>query len=350
MADSRELENQIANLAAEVEKMRARIASLEGGGAASPPDKRRRTRRDMLKLGGAAALGAIGAAAMRTAPADAATGDNMVAGQANTANATTSIAGTGHSSPIEVFEAKASDFDMAARDAALAPDGQFGGALQGLGGPSAASAPDFREGVDGWASGDTAYGVYGLTDSGVGVTGESDTGISLYARGTGRVRQDPMPAGNPGFTPNEMEQVRDADGTLWLSNSAGNWRRATTFELFPTPRRVYGPGTYLNVGQQVLNLDATQMYKGLGPTGLPAGAVAAWCAVSTLEPAVLSFYPAGTPDPHVGSVGVMGTATISAQISHLLIPLNASGHFSFTNMKTKARVFIDVWGYISQSA
>ena len=46
----------------------------------------------------------------------------------------------------------------------------------------------------------------------------------------------------------------------------------------------------------------------------------------------------------------MGTSTVSAQIGYLLIPLNAAGKFSFTNLKTTARIFIDVWGYLSTSA
>jgi hypothetical protein len=347
MSDTRELEAQVARLAALVEEMKERMARLEG-----KPDGPRlgsiHSRRDLLKLGGAAALGAVGAAAMRAVPAAAATGDNVVAGHANTANATTTLSGASAGTPIEVLGVAAGDFSQADLNLALGPDGEFGGALQGLGGPSGAAAPDLRDGVDGWASGATAFGVYGLTDSGVGVTGESGIGIGLYARGSGRILQDPMPAGVPAYTPNEMEQVRDADGTLWLSNSTGAWRRATTFEVFPNGRRVYGTGATLLKGAKVLNVDATKKLN-LSPSGVPAGAIAAWCAVQSFEPAVLSIYPAGTVDPGVGTWGQMGTAGISVQISYMMVPLSSSGKFSFTNMKTNARIFFDVWGYLSQS-
>jgi hypothetical protein len=31
-----------------------------------------------------------------------------------------------------------------------------------------------------------------------------------------------------------------------------------------------------------------------------------------------------------------------------MVPLNAAGKFSFTNVKTTARVYFDVWGYLLQ--
>ncbi len=293
MSDKRELEAQVARLTALVEEMTRRVARLEGT-ANSPRLDGVRSRRDLLKLGGVAALGAVGAAALRAAPVVANTGDNVVAGQANNADATTSLSGSGVTPPINVLAVKDANFDQAALTTSLGADGQFGGALH-------------------------------------------------------RILQDPQPAGTPVYTPNEMEQVRDADGTLWLSNSQGTWRRATTFEVFPNPRRVYGTGVLLPIGAVVQNIDATKQLN-LAPTGVPAGAVAAWCAVQSIEPAVLSIYPAGSPDPHVGAWGQMGTAGISVQISYMMVPLNSSGRFSFTNLKTKARIYFDVWGYLSQSA
>jgi hypothetical protein len=346
VADKTELEEQVAKLTAVVEEMRARIARIEGP-AREVALEAPRSRRDLLKLGGAAALGAVGAAALRAVPAAANNGDNVVAGQDVTATAKTSITATTPLS-FDVLQVSAFDTDATALTTALGSTGQLGGAIQGLGGPSLAAKPDLREGVDGWASGDSAFGVYGLTDTGVGVAGESGTGVSVYARGTGRILQDPMAAGVPAYAPNDMEQVRDADGTLWLSNAAGNWRRATTFELFPSPKRVYGKGLFVPKGGKVLNIDATTSI-GLTPTGVPAGAQAAWCAVASYEACVLHIYPADIPDPLFANFGVMGTAGISLQVSFLMVPLDASGKFSFTNVKTAARIFVDVWGFLTQS-
>jgi hypothetical protein len=307
-------------------------------------------------LGGAAALGAVGAVALRAMPAAAANGDPVLAGQNVVSTAPTTISGA--AAPAEVLGAVQSDYigTLPGTPAAV-----FSGAIQGFGGVSGPGTA-FADGVDGFASGGpaiggshTAFGVYGLTDSGTGVTGEAVTGISVYARGTGRLRQDPLPlATNPasqGYAPNPVEQVRTSDGALWLSNAAGNWRRATTFEVFPNPRRVFGTGAFVNPNTAVLNIDSTTRIPsaGGGPSGVPAGANAAWCAVQSYEPCVIGFYPAGSPDPLGGAFGVMGTAGISVQVSFLMIPLNSSGRVSFTNRKTKARIFIDVWGYLTQA-
>ena len=354
MSKKSELEDQVARLTILVEEMRARMAGLEGAAGRPAGIEVPRSRRDILRLGGAAALGAVGAAALRAVPAAATNGAAVLAGQNNTSTLPTTV--TGSPAPAEILGAVQSDFDSAA----LTASGEvFSGPLQGLGGVSwdgtGAPAP-FAEGVDGFATGATAYGVYGLTDSGTGVTGESSTGTSVYARGSGRVRQDPhglaaasyWPGSVPNYAPNQVEQVRDAAGTLWLSNAAGNWRRASTFEVFPTPRRVYGPGTFLVAGTIVTNIDATTKMGG-GSSGVPPGVIAAWCAVQSFEPAVLSIYPAGSPDPGLSNFGVTGAAG-NVQMLYMMVPLNALGRFSFKNRKTTARIFIDVWGYLSQAA
>jgi hypothetical protein len=106
----------------------------------------------------------------------------------------------------------------------------FTAPLQGLGADGGVNG---TEGIDGWASGATAYAVWGFTDTGTGVTGESLAGIGLYSRGTGRMRQDATsfnagPGAPFGYTPNLMEQVRDAGGVLWIHNPTGVWRRVNT--------------------------------------------------------------------------------------------------------------------------
>jgi hypothetical protein len=349
MADKNELEEQVARLTALVEEMRSRMSRIEGAGRPSGPEAPR-SRRELLKMGGAAALGAVGAAALRAMPAAATNGNPILAGSANTADSSTTLAGT-TSNSVEVLGVQAVDTDSAGLIAALGTGSQFGGALQGLGGVSGVGVTNLRDGVDGWASGATSFGVYGLSDVGTGVAGESGGGVSLYARGSGRIEQDihGLAAGVPDYDPSgNMEQVRDAAGTLWLSNAAGKWRRATTFEVFRTPGRVYGKGVLLPKGTIVLNIDATKTIN-LAPSGVPVGAVAAWCAISTYEPAVLSVYPAGSPDPHFPAWGMMGTAGLGLQVGYIMVPLNSSGKFSFTNAKSRARVYIDAWGYLSQS-
>lgn len=356
MANRRELEDQVARLTELVEEMRSRMAGLEGAGRPSRLGEPT-SRRDLLRLGGAAALGAVGAAAMRVMPAAAANGDPVLAGQNVVSTSPTTI--TGANSPAEILGGVSGDYDNATQIA----NGTFSGAVQGLGGTSLPGpAGPFAEGVDGWAKGASGFGIYGLSDSGTGVAGESGIGIGLYARTSGRIRQDPranppMPVTGPGyFAANAAEQVRDATGALWLSSniSANPWRRATTFEVFPNPRRVFGNNVATPANTAVTVDATTRISPPGGPSGVPAGAAFAWCAVQSYEPCVLQVYPAGGADPGGGAFGVMGTAGISVQICYLMVPLSTTpgptlGKFTFANRKTKARIFFDVWGYLTQS-
>src|SRR5438874_6955894 len=157
MGRTEELEQQVHNLTRVIDEMKGRIVRLEDGtqvrsGADTPP----RSRRNFLRLGAAAAIGAAGMAAGKVIPASAATGQNAVLGQANLAENPTTIQGDGVTPPVQVLAAKATGFDSVAQAAA----GTFAGPLQGLGTTTGAV-----EGVDGWAQGPQAFGVYGLTDS-----------------------------------------------------------------------------------------------------------------------------------------------------------------------------------------
>ncbi len=221
MDRTQELEEQVRRLSRTVEEMRARMARLEGGVAA--PAEEKRSRRSFLGMGAAAAAGALGVAASRVIPVAAANGDPMTVGNTMTGTSPTILSGSD-------FEAKDSGFVQGDLDAALPNLETFTGPHQALGGDG--SGAD-AEGLDAFAHGALAFGVWGLTDSGVGVTGEANTGIGLYARGTGRIRQDPQGfAGDPTPAvpngPDLMEQVRDANGVLWIHNSLGIWRRVNS--------------------------------------------------------------------------------------------------------------------------
>jgi hypothetical protein len=224
-----DLEEQVRRLTQIVEEMRGRMARMEPG----PETLNRSDRRGFLRLGAGAVLGALGMAAAKVVPASAATGGTMMLGQANLAENPTTLQADGGTPPTQVLAVEASATTFA---------GTFNGPLQALGpdGGLGLTAADV-EGVDGWASGARAAGVYGLTDSGYGVIGESDTGIALYARRSGRLRQEALlAAGNPSYIPNFHEQVRDATGVLWINNAVvvpplGDpkpvWRRMNTLRV-----------------------------------------------------------------------------------------------------------------------
>jgi hypothetical protein len=219
MDRTQELEEQVRHLTQAVEAMREQVAGLEGRASANGADGKRSDRRGFLRLGMGAAIGALGMAAAKVIPAVAATGGPVLLGCANAADAPTTITGSGTTPPVFSGIAAATTWNPPTT-------GTFAGPIQGHGTSGAV------EGVDGWASGATAWGVYGLTDAGTGVVGESSTGIGLYARGSGRIRQEGLAnPGLPGYTPNLFEQVRDSDGVLWVHNAAGVWRRVNSIRV-----------------------------------------------------------------------------------------------------------------------
>jgi hypothetical protein len=215
MDRDQELEDRVRNLSRTIEEMRNRMARLEGRNS-DGDDVKQSNRRGFLRLGAGAVLGALGWAAVKAVPASAATGGNMILGCANSADAATTLTTTGADPQVLAVEAAGQTFA-----------GTFNGPLQGLGISTGAV-----EGVDGWAGGSLGAGVQGVTDSGYGVVGVADTGIGLYAQTSGRFRQDGLLAsGLPGYSPNLYEQVRDADGILWIHNATGHWRRVNTVRV-----------------------------------------------------------------------------------------------------------------------
>jgi hypothetical protein len=343
MNRTEELEDQVRHLTSTVDEMKARMARLEGAEPADKNGLKRSSRRGFLRLGAAAALGSVGWVAAKAIPVSAATGGSTLLGTANVAENPTTIAADGGTPPVQVLAAIDSTFSQTKLTAA----GGFAGTLQGLGSANAGNLP--VEGVDGWAQGAKAFGVYGLTDSGTGVTGESSTGIGLYARASGRILQDGVPAGPPIFGANDFEQVRDVNGAMWISTPGGlSWKQVATTDLglhlFPNPRRVYNgfnqPQTPGNYGP----VDATtQVYPTVAPSGVPAGAQAAFCAVQSYSAGVLSIYPDLTSNPQIANWS--GTANGPLNLLYMFVPLSPAGKFLFTAYFTGIRVF-DVWGYL----
>ena len=223
MDRTQELEERVRNLSQTIDEMRNRMARLEGRDPGSAV-KKQSDRRGFLRLGAGAVLGALGWAAVRAVPASAATGGNMVLGNANSADAATTLITTGADPQVLGVEAAGTTW-------VEGTTGTFTAPLQGLGTGQGASTT-LVDGVDGWAGGTKGAGVYGLSDTGYGVIGESNQGIGLYARTSGRIRQDGLlAAGLPGYTPNPFEQVRDLNGVLWISDVSGAWRRVNTVRV-----------------------------------------------------------------------------------------------------------------------
>jgi len=290
-----ELHHDLARISAEISDLQAKADRLRG----QLGETRTRSRRDMLKLAGAAVLGATGGAALSTLPASATTGGNMILGNANDANLPTTLTATVATTPQPLFYAYS-------QGASATPPS--------LGTIQARNEALGTDGVTGWAFGNQGFGVHGMSDAGFGVTGESASGVDLLAFGTGRVQQSPLlAAGTPGFTPGQFEQVRDANGVLWLSGVTTQWR--PVYSTVPiTPVRVINtdPGIGPVVGGVTgpLAQGTTTSWMLAGSNGIPAdaiGIVGNITAVAFTSGGFLTMFPAGVTLPTVSSVNFAGT-------------------------------------------
>jgi hypothetical protein len=257
---------EVSRLTAEVDSLKARLEALEGKSTDGNGRGLSQSRRDLLKLAGAAAAGAAGSIVLGAIPAEAISGAPMVLGNSttnDTATTTDTFPSTG-AAPSPLFQATGQGVSAGTTvpptASVTAPMVQSipliggigaGGTLPNIGSPAVADYPGFApiQGVGGFATIATATGNqvvsegvngYGAGTTGIGITGESDLGygvvggsggIDIAALGNGRILQLTLldasltnaPAGPPNYTPNDFEQVRDRNGLLYVSVAGGTW-------------------------------------------------------------------------------------------------------------------------------
>lgn len=371
----------------------------EGQGGGSEPQ----SRRDLLRLAGAAAVGAAGTMVMRAVPAAAASGGNAVLGTTNDSNLTTNFTATAASAPaplVQVVGQGVTPPTVASTVSTTAPLTQSipvigaigaGGALPPIGSPPVADYPGFApiqgvggkatiataggpvavsEGIDGWGFGATGIGVLGESDTGYGVVGGS-SGIDLAAVGSGRLLQLRLPlasltnapAGPPNYVPNDFEQVRDGNGAIWVSQPAATgspaalyWRRLNS--VIPiTPVRIIDTriGTGGITGPLLSGQTYTWQVAG-GSTGIPAGAlaiVANFTAAGFSGQGYFAVFPGGTPFANTSTVNwPAGAAFASAGVANgFTAPLGSgasAGKVSVyvSNNRITAHLVVDVSGYV----
>src|SRR5439155_51356 len=279
--------------------------------------------------------GAAGGLVLRPIPVAAATGGNMILGQANDANAPTTLAPTAASTPSSLFEVigqnpptiptNPSNHEPSGSNVltpitvpvllAVSPYGIFPttgpptpttvypgvAPIQGIGGTvSLGTSPNnvhISEGVDGFASVDVAdvkangAGVVGTSDFGIGVVGAGGTDIAAF--GTGYLAQTSITDSNgiliSGPPPNPVynfEQARDKDGVLWLSTAsfvAGEaWRRMNT--IIPVnPFRIYDSRPTARPANSSTDIQIA------GVNGIPSDAIGVFGNLTALGPAADGF-------------------------------------------------------------
>ena len=212
-------EVDVEGLQAKVLELQERLRRLEdlqypspsgggqgGGNVGSSNGNRHHTRRDLLRVVGAAAIGAAGGVVLRPTPATA----------------------TGPTPLVSVSGAQAQS-PPAPRPSTKTPGFLFFAPLQAYGGVVSQKDLDntvynFAEGINGYAGTTSGTGVAGSSDAGIGVSGSTITGIDLAALGNGSIAQFPYSVGggpSPGYQlgTNDLELIREADGSLWLSRA-----------------------------------------------------------------------------------------------------------------------------------
>jgi hypothetical protein len=381
------LPKEVAELTALVEEMKDRLERLESG--TSDPDSARetaRSRRDLLKLAGAAAVGAAGSVVLRGVPAEAATGTAMLNGATNDTGATTNIIPTAATSPSPILQALGQGVTAPTVPAnapnqsipligAIGPGGSLppvGSApadypgfapIQGVGGIATITvngAPQtVSEGINGWGKGQTGIGVTGESDVGYGVVGGSG-GIDLAALGNGRVMQLSLPngllssppSGPPNYRPQAFEQVRDGNGVIWVSHpapanspAAAYWRRLNS--MIPmSPVRAVDTRSGLGGVYGIQPAGTTQTWGIAGGNGIPLGAVG---LVGNLTAAAynasgyLAIFPGGTAWP--GNSTVNFSPASYAWANFFVVLFGAGGTVS-VYMGATSHVIMDVVGYL----
>ena len=323
-------------------------------------------RRGMLRMAGAAVLGAAGVAALKVVPASAASGNNMIVGCNNTASSNTTLTSSGGTIVFSATGAQAIQGTGTSNNAST-EIGVTGISKNGVGTGVGGSALGSGTGVKGQSN--TGSGVLGTATSGIGVTGTAGTGgigvvgtasdsrgglftsstgydvalgfpVAGGAVGSGRLgmvgRLDVgasapniAPAfavtslgGNPTF---EHEFVRGNDSSIWASRFAGSgtnqsrWKRINAVRVDSSdglgspfkPKRVIDTrvGAIKAVGSMTL---VTIAGVGTLTSNIPADAVAVignLTAVAYTGGGFLAIMPGGI---------VQGTG--AGQYNHLVDP------------------------------
>jgi len=194
------LEGRVARLTAmlemqrqELDEQRQRLQSLEAFAPAAPNlpspangggknngrggKNNGHSRRELLRLAGAAMAGAAGTVALQAVPASAITTGNMILGQANDANSTTGLHPTAGSSPNPLFQVDATTATAGDAITAAAGSGASSNAIVGTAGTGATSTGVVGTAGNG-ASSTGVVGTAGIGATSIGVVGNAGTGLT----------------------------------------------------------------------------------------------------------------------------------------------------------------------------
>ena len=302
--DTLQSETKIQELEAKVEQLTTLVAKLTTERSGEPARLEhvevmpaRSSRRGMLKLAGAAAVGAAAAAATGALPVAATNGIDILDPALSVRNDYTGNAA------LAAFLFQAGN--------------QFGN--------GAAEYPCALAGWSGSGGANLPHGVYGYTShAGYGVIGSGGGAASrgVLARGSrSNLLISAEGVAAPSRTANYVlgDVINDSTGNLWLNVEAGapgKWRKlagpstAGSLQLLATPKRVYstraadepvavGPKTPLSAGTRTIDCTA-------GSSGVPTGATGLVLNVTAIAASANGFLSVSP-----GASGFSGTSTLN---------------------------------------
>ena len=121
------------------------------------------------------------------------------------------------------------------------------------------------------------------------------------------------------------------------------WTLNPGLTLFPDPRRIIG-GSFVN-GATTGPYDATLKSDLVTPTGIPVGAKAAFCAVQSYTPGVLTLFPDLATDPGIANYSGTGTQGFGLNMVYMMVPLSTAGKFKIHSY-ISGNCYVDAWGYV----
>ena len=308
------IDERLEQLDALVQEQRRRIEMLEAEreeGLKRPSSQH--SRRDVLRLAGAAVVGAAGGVALNALPAAATQGSAVLAGVAGqTADGTTGLVPSSSAVSLLAHGLIEADMHTATTGNGVQATGAPG--YTGVIGAATTDATHAGAGVQAYDGGGFGYGLYAA----------SLGGIDIAAVGVGNIQQAPVPAGiltaspagPPNYPASDFEQVRDGNGVLWLSGKGGTWRRDNTVRVdTPAGTAAFTPARILDTrsptgptGGQPLKGDGTTYTFGpfTGTNGIPADAIG---IVGNLT--VVNFTAAGYASLFPGGIAWPGNSSIN---------------------------------------
>lgn len=196
------------------------------------------------------------------------------------------------------------------------------------------------------ANGAAGVGLYGQTDSGYGVVGHSSTGIDLYAYGTGRILQVlQTAAGAPTTgTHTKGEQIRDANGELWLCTASGTPGTWVQVYHLASGATAGGLTSYLSKSIRLLDTrggDSLALNNGGGPyTGGPY----------PLQIAGVNWQGVTVPSNCGGAIGNVTAVAGSAGGGYLALVPHGAGFSGTANLDFSANQIVCNWFNVALSS